>query len=231
MRTMFDRVAPVYDLMNSVMTAGTDARWRAATVRALDLRPGMRVLDVACGTGGLARGAAAAVGPHGSVAGVDLSGRMLIVARRRRVSAAHAAVVYHRADALALPFEDATFDAACIGFGLRNVADHAACLREMARVVRPGGRIAVLELAEPPGGLARAVHRTWFRRVVPLLGRLLGRRAAYAYLPASVARYPGPERVAALMAAAGLGRPRWRYLPTGMATLHVGRRAPASTGG
>ena len=219
---LFDRIAPVYDLMNTVMTAGIDRRWRAATVRAARLEPGMRVLDVACGTGVLTRRLAAEVGPTGEVTGVDGSEPMLARARAASLAPTAAPVVYLAADALQLPFPRASFDAATIAFGLRNLSDYAAALAEMARVSRAGARILVLEIAEPRAGLGRFLFHTWFRRVVPVLGRAAGDRAAYRYLPASVETYPGPEGIAGLMADTGLQQVRWRWLPTGMATLHVG---------
>jgi demethylmenaquinone methyltransferase/2-methoxy-6-polyprenyl-1,4-benzoquinol methylase len=227
---MFDRIAPVYDLMNTVMTAGIDARWRAATLRSAALRPGMRVLDVATGTGKLALAAARGVGPTGEVIGLDASERMLARARRAtaeaaRPDAAAAPIRWLRADAMAMPLGDASFDAVTIGFGLRNMPDFDGALAEMARVLRPGGRLALLEIAEPRTGLARALFRTWFRRVVPLLGRLARQGEAYAYLPASLDRYPPPDDVARRMQRAGFDVVRWRWLPTGLATLHLGRRA------
>lgn len=218
-REMFDRVAPVYDLMNTLMTAGLDGRWRRAALDAARLEAGMRVLDVACGTGRLTEAAARRVGPGGEAVGIDVSEGMLSRARRR----AHAGLRYVAGDALALPFEASTFDAATIGFGLRNLPDYLAGLREMRRVVRPGGRLVVLEIAEPPSGLPRFLFRTWFGHGVPLLGRLLRRRGAYAYLPASVPAYPAPDAVAELLRAAGLVEVGWRWLPAGMATLHLGR--------
>lgn len=222
-RRMFDRIAPFYDAMNTVMTAGTDARWRRSTVRALRLHPGDRVLDVATGTGKLALAEAAVVGPGGRVIGLDASGEML--ARARRASdAAEPVVEWLQADAMVLPFDDGSFDAVSIGFGLRNLPDFAAALVEMGRVLRPGGRLAVLEISEPPAGLGRLLFVTWFRRIIPLLGRFIGRRAAYRYLPASLERYPPPERVAALMREAGFAPVGWRFLPTGFATLHLGSR-------
>jgi len=224
-RTMFDRIAPVYDLMNTLMTAGIDGRWRRAALAAAALRPGDRVLDVATGTGKLALGAARVVGAGGEVVGVDASARMLARARARR---AGARVRWMEADAMAMPVDDRYFDVVTVGFGLRNLPDIDAAVREMARVLRPGGRLVVLEIAEPPGGVERILFATWFRRLVPFLGRLAGRRGAYAYLPESLRRYPRPDAVAACMAAAGFEAVAWRWLPTRLATLHVGRRAGSS---
>ena len=227
-RGMFDRIAPVYDLMNTVMTAGTDARWRRSTIASLGLQPGGQVLDVATGTGKLALAAAERVAPGGAVIGLDASSKMLARARRaadrRDRGASLAALEWVMGDALHLPFGDGAFDAVTIGFGLRNLTDYEAGLREMARVLRPGGRLAVLEISEPRSGVGRMLFVTWFRRIIPALGRLIGRRAAYSYLPASLERYPEPERVAELMRSAGFTTIRWRRLPTGFATLHVGER-------
>ncbi len=221
-RTMFDRIAPVYDLMNTVMTAGIDGRWRRTAIATAGLRRGDRVLDVATGTGKLALGAAGLVGAGGEVVGLDASPRMLA---RARAAGRASAVRWVEADAMAMPFDDRSFDAVTIGFGLRNLPDTDAALREMSRLLRPGGRLVVLEIAEPPRGLARLMFVTWFRRIVPFLGRLAGQPAAYAYLPDSLRRYPRPDDVAARMAAAGLEAVRWRWLPTRLATLHVGWRA------
>lgn len=221
---MFDRIAPWYDTMNTLMTAGIDGRWRHDAIEAARLGPGMHVLDVATGTGKLAAAAAREVGRGGEVIGLDPSGPMLARARMLPVREAAARLTWVQADGMALPFADGTFDAVTIGFGLRNLPDPAAGLRELARVAVAGGRVVVLEIAEPPGGAARLLFSTWFRRVVPWLGRLIGRGADYAYLPLSLDRYPRPARIAQLMAAAGLVDVRWRWLTTRLVTIHVGIR-------
>ncbi len=228
-RAMFDRIAPVYDAMNTLMTAGLDGRWRRAAVVAAALRPGERALDVACGTGRLTEALGLAVAPGGEAVGIDRSRAMLARARRRAAGRHRSAggasrpLRYVEGDALALPFDDGSFDAATIAFGLRNLSDYRAGLAEMARVVRPGGRVVVLEIAVPERGVARFLFETWFRRAVPVLGRLVGRQAAYRYLPASLLAYPSPAAVGELLRAAGAVQVRWRRLPSGMATLHVGR--------
>jgi len=224
-RSMFDRIAPIYDAMNTVMTAGLDAGWRRAATRATGLRPGMSALDVACGSGALTRELARAVGEAGTVIGLDASTAMLRRARRRPVPPGSAVPRWTTGDALDLPLPDASVDAATIAFGLRNVHDYARCVAEMARVVRPGGRVVVLEIATPPRGIGRLVARTWFERVIPVLGRLAGAGTAYGYLPESVRRYPGPRDVAALLASSGLRDVAWRPLAGGMVTLHAGRRS------
>lgn len=221
-RSMFDRIAPIYERMNTLMTAGLDAGWRRAAVRAAGLRPGMVAVDVACGSGSLTRLLASAVGPAGAVIGVDISGAMLREAERR-VGPAQP-IRYELADALALPMPDASVDAATIAFGLRNVADYRACLAEMARVTRPGGRVVVLEIAVSAAGPGRWIAGAWFRRLVPRIGRLAGGGAAYRYLPESVERYPTPAVIAGEMRAVGLAGVRWRRLGLGMVTLHAGRR-------
>jgi demethylmenaquinone methyltransferase/2-methoxy-6-polyprenyl-1,4-benzoquinol methylase len=222
-RTMFDRIAPIYDGMNGVMTVGLDRRWRRRAARAAGVGPGMSVVDVACGTGALTRELARLVGPTGSAIGIDVSEPMLRRARRRRPDAGSAAPRYERGDALDLPLADDAVDAATVAFGLRNMPDYGHCLAEMARVTRPGGRVVVLEIATPRGGAGRAATALWLRGIVPLLGRLAGGGSAYRYLPASVRQYPGPEEVATLMRGAGLDVVRWRPLALGMVTLHAGR--------
>jgi demethylmenaquinone methyltransferase / 2-methoxy-6-polyprenyl-1,4-benzoquinol methylase len=212
-RRMFDRIAPVYDAMNRVMTAGLDRRWRRATVRET-VRPGDGVLDACCGTGDLALAARAA--GAGRVVGVDFSERMLERARRKGPE-----LEWVRADVLALPFEDASFDVAVVGFGVRNVEDLEAAVRELRRVLRPGGRLGILEITTPRGPL-RPFYRLWFDRIVPLLGRVLPGGAAYTYLPASVRRFPGPEQLAELLGACGFEAVRFRRFAGGIVALHVG---------
>jgi demethylmenaquinone methyltransferase/2-methoxy-6-polyprenyl-1,4-benzoquinol methylase len=215
-RTMFDRIAPVYDAMNRAMTAGLDQRWRRLTARAA-VRPGDRVLDACCGTGDLAladlRAGAA------EVVGVDFSEVMLERARRKS-----GAVEWVDGDLLALPFADGAFDAATVGFGVRNVEDLEAGLRELRRILRPGGRLAVLEITRPRG-LLRPFFRLWFDVLVPSAGRVLPGGEAYTYLPASVRRFPGPEDLAAALARSGFARVRFQTLAGGIVALHVAEAA------
>jgi demethylmenaquinone methyltransferase/2-methoxy-6-polyprenyl-1,4-benzoquinol methylase len=209
---MFDRIAPVYDVMNRLMTMGLDRRWRRITVEQV-VRPGDRVLDACCGTGDLALEARR---QGGVVTGLDFSERMLEQARRKAP-----ALEWVQGDVLALPFEDAAFDAATVGFGVRNVDDLEAGLRELRRVLRAGGRLGVLEITTPRGGLA-PFYRVWFDRVIPVLGRVLPGGSAYAYLPASVRRFPDPDGLAGLLAAAGFQKVRFRLFAGGIVALHVG---------
>lgn len=210
---MFDRISPVYDAMNRLMTAGLDRRWRRLAAEAV-VSPGDEVLDACCGTGDLALAAERA---GGEVTGLDFAERMLERARRKSSS-----VAWVRGDLLALPFGDGAFDAATVGFGIRNVADLEGGLRELARVLRPGGRLACLEITRPRGAL-RPFFRFWFDGLVPLAGRLLPGGAAYAYLPASVRRFPGPEDLAASMRRAGFTAVEWRLFGGGIVALHTAR--------
>jgi len=209
---MFDRIAPVYDVMNRLMTAGLDRRWRRFTVEAV-VRPGDRVLDGCCGTGDLA--VAARHAGAGEVVGLDFSEPMLERARRKS-----AEIEWIRGDLLELPFPDASFDAATVGFGIRNVSDLEAGLRELRRVLRPGGRLGVLEITRPRGWL-RPFFRLWFDVLVPVVGKIVPGGQAYAYLPASVRRFPGPEELAAAVERAGFGEVRFRLLAGGIVALHT----------
>jgi demethylmenaquinone methyltransferase/2-methoxy-6-polyprenyl-1,4-benzoquinol methylase len=210
-RAMFDRIAPVYDAMNRTMTAGLDRRWRRITAQSV-VRPGDVVLDACCGTGDLAIADAAA---GGRVTGLDFSERMLERARRKAPG-----LGWVSGDMLALPFADASFDAATVGFGVRNVDDLARGLAELRRILRAGGRLGILEITRPRGALA-PFYRLWFDGVVPLVGKLLPGGSAYTYLPASVRRFPGPEELAELIAAAGFADVRYRTFAGGIVALHT----------
>jgi demethylmenaquinone methyltransferase/2-methoxy-6-polyprenyl-1,4-benzoquinol methylase len=213
-RGMFDRIAPVYDAMNRLMTAGLDRSWRRLTVEAV-VQPGDRVLDACCGTGDLA---VAAEREGGYVTGLDFSTAMLERARRKSGT-----VTWLEGDLLALPFDDASFDAATVGFGMRNVSDLGAALAELRRVLRPGGRLAILEITRPRGVL-RPFFSLWFDRIVPVLGKVLPGGKAYTYLPASVRRFPGAEELAAVLGENGFGEVRIRLLGGTIVALHTGVR-------
>jgi demethylmenaquinone methyltransferase/2-methoxy-6-polyprenyl-1,4-benzoquinol methylase len=209
---MFDRIAPVYDGMNRAMTAGLDRRWRREAAEAV-VRPGDNVLDSCCGTGDLAIAAAEA---GGKVTGIDFSKPMLERARRKAPE-----LEWVEGDALALPFADGSFDAATVGFGVRNLSELDRGLREMRRVLCPGGRLAILEITRPRGLLA-PFYRLWFDILIPAAGKILPGGSAYTYLPASVRRFPDPEGLAKLMDEAGFGEIRWRLFAGGIVALHTG---------
>lgn len=228
-RAMFDRIARVYDRMNAVMTAGRHQRWRRRAADLADLTPGGRALDVATGTGDLAFELGHRVAPDGVVIGVDFSENMLSIARdkaaaRRRVTTAPAGVQlrFEQANAMKLPYDDDAFDAATTGFGARNFSDLERGLIEMTRVVRPGGRVVVLEITTPRRPPLSTLLQMWFERIVPALGRLAGDSAAYAYLPQSVRRFPAPATLAALMWGVGLRDVRYRLTAGGIIALHSG---------
>ena len=213
-RTMFDRIAPVSDVMTRVMTAGLDLRWRRLTAEAV-VRRGDRVLDACCGTGDLAVADARA---GGEVTGLDFSPRMLERARKKS-----GAVQWVEGDMLALPFEDGSFEAATVGFGVRNVVDLEHGLAELARILAPGGRLGILEITTPTGPLA-PFYRLWFDRIVPLLGKVLKGGEAYSYLPASVRRFPDKQALAGLLRAAGFDGVEYRTFAGGIVALHTGAK-------
>jgi demethylmenaquinone methyltransferase/2-methoxy-6-polyprenyl-1,4-benzoquinol methylase len=216
-RAMFDRIARVYDLMNSVMTAGLHHRWRERAADLARLGPGGSALDVATGTGDLAIELRRRVGADGRVVGTDFSERMLELARDKTAD-----VEFEHGNALDLPYADGEFDAATVGFGARNFADLPRGLSEMVRVVRSGGRVVVLEFTTPERPPLSWFFKLWFDRLVPLLGRVAGDPEAYSYLPNSVRRYPDPRGVAAAMTAVGLVDVRWIVTAGGIVTIHSG---------
>jgi demethylmenaquinone methyltransferase / 2-methoxy-6-polyprenyl-1,4-benzoquinol methylase len=214
---MFDRIAGFYDRMNSVMTAGLHHRWRERAADLAALSPGDRALDVATGTGDLAIELARRVGPDGEVVGSDFSAGMLELARRKDDR-----VRWELANAMALPYEDDAFAAATVGFGARNFSDLDRGLAEMTRVVRPGGRVVVLEITTPTRPPLSTFFSVWFDRVVPAIGRIAGDPDAYAYLPSSVKRFPGPQALGAAMERAGLTDIRWVLTAGGIIAVHSG---------
>ena len=218
---MFDRIAGLYDRMNSVMTAGLHHQWRRRAADLAALTPGERALDVATGTGDLALELSARVAPGGEVVGVDFSEKMLELARVK----AGARVRFESGNALALEYPDGAFDAATVGFGARNFSDLQRGLSEMARVVRPGGRVVVLEITTPRRPPLSTFFELWFDRVVPALGRLVDSQA-YSYLPSSVRRFPGPDELAAIMWGCGLREIRYVLTAGGIIALHVGVVGP-----
>jgi demethylmenaquinone methyltransferase/2-methoxy-6-polyprenyl-1,4-benzoquinol methylase len=221
-RAMFDRIAGFYDVMNSVMTVGLHHRWRARAADLADLAPGDSALDVACGTGDLAIELARRVGPDGEVIGSDFSEEMLERARAKAAGARE--IAWQWGNALELPYASGRFQAATVGFGARNFSDLDRGLAEMTRVVKPGGRVVVLEITTPRRPPLSTFYSVWFDRVVPLIGRLTGEEEAYTYLPNSVRRFPGPEGLAAAMQGAGLGDIRWILTAGGIIALHVGTK-------
>lgn len=218
-REMFDRIAGIYDRLNSVMTAGLHHQWRRRAADLTALSPGDTALDVATGTGDLALELARRVAPDGEVVGVDFAERMLELARAK---ARGLPLRFETANALSLPFADDAFDAATVGFGARNFADLEGGLREMARVVRPGGRVVVLEITTPRRRPLSTFFELWFDRAVPALGRMAGDAQAYEYLPSSVRRFPGPEELAGTLARCGISDIRYVLTAGGIIALHVG---------
>jgi demethylmenaquinone methyltransferase/2-methoxy-6-polyprenyl-1,4-benzoquinol methylase len=221
---MFDRVAGRYDALNSVMTAGMHHRWRQRAAGRAGLRPGDSALDVCCGTGDMALELAGRVSPGGHVVGCDFSEPMLDLAREKARGRGAEAVRFEWADALSLPYDAGRFDAVTVGFGVRNLANLERGLGEMTRVLRPGGRLVVLEITQPTRPPLSTFYSLWFDRIVPLLGSFSSDSEAYSYLPESVRSFPAPSRLAELMDGAGLERIRWTVLAGGIIAIHSGVR-------
>jgi demethylmenaquinone methyltransferase / 2-methoxy-6-polyprenyl-1,4-benzoquinol methylase len=221
---MFGRVAKRYDLLNTVMTAGLHHSWRRRAVERAEVSPGDSVLDVCCGTGDLALELAGQVAPGGHVVGCDFSEPMLDLAREKARSHDAGGVRFEWADALSLPYDAERFDAVTVGFGIRNLADLDRGLHEMMRVLRPGGRLVVLEMTQPTRPPLSSFYSLWFDRIVPLLGGLSDDSGAYTYLPESVRNFPPPRGLAELMDGAGLSQIRWTILAGGIIAIHSGVR-------
>jgi demethylmenaquinone methyltransferase/2-methoxy-6-polyprenyl-1,4-benzoquinol methylase len=222
-RAMFDRIARVYDLMNSVMTAGLHHAWRRRAADLAQVAPGDRVLDVATGTGDLAIELARRVGAGGEVVGTDFSEEMLVHARGKAPG-----IRFEWGNALELAYADGEFAAATVGFGARNFSDLQQGLSEMARVVRPGGHVVILEITTPQRPPLSTFFSLWFDRLVPLIGKIAGDSDAYDYLPNSVKRFPEPAGLAAVMERAGLEQIRWVLTAGGIIALHVGTKPGGS---
>jgi demethylmenaquinone methyltransferase/2-methoxy-6-polyprenyl-1,4-benzoquinol methylase len=220
---MFDRIAGVYDLMNSAMTAGLHHQWRERAVDLAEVGSGSDALDVCCGTGDLALELRRRIGPDGRVVGSDFSEPMLELAREK-AGEAGLGVEFGWADALDLPYGDASFDAVTIGFGARNLADLDRGLEEMARVLRPGGRLVILEITRPSREPLASFYNLWFDKLVPMLGTAAGDAEAYSYLPESVRSFPEPESLAAKMDAAGFEGIRWLLTAGGIIAIHSGSK-------
>ena len=220
-RGMFDRIAGVYDVMNSAMTAGLHHQWRQRAVDRAEVGPGADALDVCCGTGDLALELRRRIGPDGRVVGSDFSEPMLELARRKSGEQG-LPVEFGWADALELPYGDVSFDAVTIGFGARNLADLDRGLAEMTRVLRPGGRLVILEITRPQREPLAAFYSLRFARIVPVIGTLAGDPDAYSYLPNSVRTFPEPRELASMMNTAGLERIRWLLLAGGIIAIHSG---------
>lgn len=221
---MFDRVASRYDALNSVMTAGLHHRWRERAADRAELGPGEAALDVCCGTGDLALELAGRVAPGGHVVGCDFSEPMLDLAREKARQRSTSGLRFEWADALSLPYDAGRFDAVTVGFGVRNLADLERGLAEMARVLRPGGRLVVLEITQPTRPPLSTFFSLWFDRIVPLLGSFSDDSEAYTYLPESVRSFPNPRRLAELMHDAGMEHLRWTVLAGGIIAIHSGIR-------
>ena len=227
-RAMFDKIARVYDPMNLVISAFQEPRWRGRAVKLTEARPGDRLLDVATGTGKVAADLHKRAQPGGTALGVDISPAMITVAERRFGD--RQGLEFVVGDALALPTEDGTFDAATIAFGMRNLPDYGKGFAELARSVRPGGRVVCLEIARPRSRPAR-VLQFWFDKIVPVVGRVAGQGGAYGYLVRSVKGYPDPDRIAEIMREVGLEDVSWNGMTGGIVTLHVGTVPQRSSGG
>ena len=217
---MFDRISGVYDRMNRVMTAGLDQTWRERAADRVRLEEGQKALDLCCGTGDLSFALAERSGSGGAVTGADFSKPMLEIAGQKAESRGVSQVEFEWADALELPYGDEEFDAVTIAFGARNLADLDRGLSEMHRVLKPGGRLAILEITQPSRQPLALFFGLWFDRIVPMLGKVAGDSSAYEYLPESVRSFPDAPTLGARMDAAGFRHVRWTIMAGGIIALH-----------
>jgi demethylmenaquinone methyltransferase / 2-methoxy-6-polyprenyl-1,4-benzoquinol methylase len=226
-REMFGRIAPRYDLLNHLLSLDIDKLWRrrvAKRFRAVLQNPNARVLDLCCGTGDLAFAFRREAPTGAGITGSDFVPEMLVRARVK-AAASNGKIVFVEADALSLPFADASYDLVSCAFGFRNLANYQRGLQEIVRVLKPGGAVAILEFAEPPGKMFGALYRFYFRRVLPRLGGLIsGDASAYSYLPSSVSKFPAPEELLAQFERAGFVDARYERWTGGIVTLHTGRK-------
>ncbi len=220
--SMFDRISGVYDRMNRVMTAGLDQTWRERAAERARLEPGMKALDLCCGTGDLSLALAERVGAEGAVSGADFSRPMLELAAEKATDRGVTQASFEWADALDLPFGDESFDAVTIAFGARNLADLDRGIAEMRRVLVPGGRLVILEITQPRRQPLAAFFRLWFDRIVPLLGKFAGDSSAYTYLPESVRSFPAADELAGRLDGAGISHVRWTVMAGGIIAIHSG---------
>jgi demethylmenaquinone methyltransferase/2-methoxy-6-polyprenyl-1,4-benzoquinol methylase len=225
-RQIFDRIAHRYDLMNTILSFNRDRAWRRAAIKLSGARPGLLALDVCCGTGMLTLELARAITPGGRVTGIDFSPAMLAVARQRvRESVYNSAIELLQGNAMSLPFPEASFDCATIAFALRNVPDIEGALREMLRVLRPGGRLVSLELAKPSWPFFKQLYYFYFDRLVPLLGKLgVGSEGPYSYLPHSLKIFPHQREILAIFRNLGLEETVCLELTGGIAAVHAGTK-------
>jgi len=230
-RRMFDRIARRYDLLNALMSLGLHRVWRRRAVQRLVENQGRDVLDIGCGTGDVAIAVLRKV-PSACVTGIDVSADMLAIAKAKTHEAGLAdRVAYQEADAIRLPFADASFDGIISAFCIRNIVDHAAALTDMRRVLRPGGTVAILELAAPPNPVLKLVHRLYTHQVIPLLGALLSQRSAYRYLADSIDHFPPPPAIVAAMTRCGLAGAVHTPLTGGFVSLFTARIPGVAAGG
>jgi len=224
-RDMFDAIAPRYDFLNRVLSLGIDRRWRRFAVGQINVAPGGRVLDIATGTGDVALEIARQTPAEVSIVGADVSREMVEIGKQKAAASPHAGrITFEIAPCEALPFPGGEFDAVTIAFGIRNVVDRLQGLKEMHRVLTPGGRAIILEFSTPTSPVFRAVYLFYFLKVLPTIGGLFSRQSAYRYLPDSVLEFPSRDEFKALMAAAGFRRLRHFDLTCGIATVYVGEK-------